>query len=130
MYPYQQYNRLMDIGSNQTYATMPPSSNYMTIVPIDGEASMSMYPVGPGNTVFLIDFNSNKLWIKSKDINGIPLQTQRYKLSPDVESQSNNKQTPESNYVTMENFNKLLTVVNTLSDNFDNLMKELSPNKQ
>lgn len=119
-------------NNGPSYLTSPPQSyNYMTIVPVDGETNMSMYPVGPGNTVFLIDFNTNKLWIKSKDVNGIPLPTQKYKLSPEIEMnavQNQNADKSANEYVTTEQFNKLLNVVTNLNNDFNNLMKELSPN--
>lgn len=49
-----------------------PQNNTITVVPVQGENGASMYPVAAGNTVFLIDFDQKKFWIKATDINCLP----------------------------------------------------------
>lgn len=50
----------------------PQQNNTITVVPVQGETGASMYPVAAGNTVFLIDFDQKKFWIKATDINCLP----------------------------------------------------------
>lgn len=131
--PYQQFPTNFNGMYNQQpmYATPPQQTqptNFMTIVPVDGESNMNTYPVAPGNTVFLIDFNSNKLWIKSKDNNGVPLPTQKFKLTQEPLGQ-NSAPNNQNNYVSMDKFNQLIGVVDNLNDKFTRLMNDLSPSK-
>lgn len=133
--PYQQFQTNFNGMYNQqpVYATPPQQiqpTNFLTIVPVDGESNMNTYPVAPGNSVFLIDFNANKLWIKSKDNNGVPLPTQKFKLIQERESLAQNLvPNNQNNYVPMDKFNQLLGVVDNLNDKFTQLMNDLSPSK-
>lgn len=55
----------------QQFPQQQQQSNII-VVPVQGENGASVYPVAAGNTVFLIDFNEKKFWIKATDINGFP----------------------------------------------------------
>lgn len=107
---------------NQYYGApqMPmnqPQSNSVMVVFVEGEAGARAYPVAAGNTVMLMDFNSNKFWLKSTDTTGMPQQLRTFEFKELIQQPA---QSPAG--VSREEFN-------SLSDKLDKLIAELGGNK-
>lgn len=96
-----------------------PMNNQIMVIPVQGENAVNMYPVAVGTTVFLIDFNAGKFWIKSNE-SGIPSQPRRFSFTEETQQIQNG-----SNLVGRDEFNQLAASVATMSQNFDKLVKEL-----
>ena len=88
-----------------------PSVNSIMTVFVSGESGASSYPVGAGNTVMLIDFDSKMFWIKSTDTNGVPQQLRRFNfVEQTAEKQANNEDAP----VTRKEFEELKQMLDDL----------------
>lgn len=93
-----------------------PSSNSVMVVFVEGEAGARSYPVAAGNTVMLMDFNSNKFWLKSTDTTGMPQQLRTFSFIEEIPKvESTIKTVP---VVTREEFD-------ALSQKIDKLISEL-----
>ena len=55
-----------------TYAQPQQVQQNILVVPVNGEVGAATYPVGAGNTVLLMDWNTHQFWIKSTDMSGVP----------------------------------------------------------
>lgn len=65
------------------------STSQLTIVNVKGEAGAMNYPVAAGNTVLLMDFDSNQFWLKSTAQNGSPMPMRYFSFvenTPKVET--------------------------------------------
>ena len=93
------------------------STNSVMVVFVDGEAGARSYPVAAGNTVMLMDFNSNNFWLKSTDTTGMPQQLRTFEFKEIIQQPA---QSPTG--VSREEFN-------SLSDKLDKLIAELGGNK-
>ena len=90
------------------------NNNSVMVVFVDGEPGARSYPVAAGNTVMLMDFNSNNFWLKSTDTTGMPQQLRTFEFK-EVTQQT----TQQINAgVTREEFN-------SLSEKLDKLIAEL-----
>lgn len=83
---------------------------------VQGEEAVNRYPVGIGNTVLLLDFNSGKFWIKTNP-NGFPQPPRSFEF----------KETTPTNFqnegaVSRDEFN-------SLSEKLDKLIAELGGGK-
>lgn len=91
-----------------------PSANSIMTVFVSGEAGAASYPVGAGNTVMLIDFDSKMFWIKSTDSNGVPLPLRRFDFDERVQAekpvQTNSADAP----VTRKEFEELKQMLDDL----------------
>ena len=67
---------------------------------VSGEGAAQMYPVKSGKTGILIDFDSNKFWVKSTKKNGMPEQMRRFSFTEDEYEENKSK------YVTTEDLKK------------------------
>lgn len=87
--PYQNNNFTQDAYGKQ-YVN-PQFRNDRGMIWVQGEAGAKAYPVAPGNTVMLMDSESDMFFIKSADQNGIPLPLRSfsYKELPAVSSTQN-----------------------------------------
>lgn len=92
-----------------------PSSNSVMVVFVEGEAGARSYPVAAGNTVMLMDFNSNKFWLKSTDTTGMPQHLRSFTFKEDTPVAAN---TNMANVVTREEFD-------ALNQKIDKLINEL-----
>lgn len=64
--------------------------NYMTVDVISGgDTAAANYYVMPGYTTVLIDFNEMKLFIKNKDVNGIPGPTRTFAMNENIQQPVN-----------------------------------------
>lgn len=67
---------------------------------VQGEAGAKAYPVAPGNSVLLMDSESDCFYIKSTDASGIPMPLRVFNYVEIVQTQQ--KETPESNIDTSQ----------------------------
>lgn len=72
------------------YQQPQQQNNTISVVTVQGEAGARIYPVGAGNTVFLIDFDNKKFWIKSTDTGGFPSRFAAFNFTEDVVQQQGN----------------------------------------
>ena len=104
-------------GAPQMSVTPQQNTNSVMVVFVDGEAGARSYPVAAGNTVMLMDFNSNNFWLKSTDTTGMPQQLRTFEFKELIQQPA---QSPAG--VSREEFN-------SLSDKLDKLIAELGGNK-
>ena len=91
-YTYPNYFGNDNIGNQ-----MPTfnSTSQLTIVNVKGEEGAMNYPVAAGNTVLLMDFDSNQFWLKSTAQNGSPMPMRYFSFvenTPKVETPDTNSQ--------------------------------------
>lgn len=102
---------------NYNYYQQPiynDTPNSMIAVFVNGDAGANAYPVASGNTVLLMDFNSNKFWLKSN-----PQGLRTFTFTEEV------KQPEIHESVTRDEFNNLSKSVSALADNVNKLLQEL-----
>lgn len=97
------------------------------IVWVQGEAGAKAYPVQPGNSILLMDSESEVFYIKSTDASGVPLPLRIFAYNEIVQSQPVQQSAPQTNetckYVTIDEFEELkrqieqLTARQTRKDN-------------
>ena len=110
-FPANQANQNMN-QSQQMFGNQMPQQNFgsfMTVL-VQGEAGANAYPVASGNTVMLMDFDSNKFWLKS-NVNGIPQRLRAFSFTEETQEQP---QAQQASGVSREEFNKLADSVNKL----------------
>ena len=76
-------------------------NNSVTVVTVQSEAGARIYPVAAGNTVFLIDFDAHKFWLKSTDANGMPSRFATFNFTEEIVQQN------QGDVVTRNEFNDL-----------------------
>lgn len=79
----------------------PQQNNTVTVATVQGEAGARIYPVAAGNTVFLVDFDAHKFWLKSTDVNGMPSRFAAFTFTEEVTPQV------QGDIVTRNEFNDL-----------------------
>ena len=97
------------------YQRQPVVTNHGGLIWVQGEAGAKGYPVEPGNTVLLMDSETDCFYIKSTDSSGIPspLRIFSYNEITNATNIPNNVKrdsTPE--YVTREEFEELKKMIN------------------
>lgn len=103
----------------QPQGALSTEGGFYTVL-INGESGAISYPVASGNTVLLMDFNSNKFWLKSTNVNGIPQQLRSFSFKEETpEIQNGNVG------VTRAEFTELSQNVTALAQNVSELIKEL-----
>jgi len=68
----------------QSYQPAQNNTGSFITVPVSGEAGAASYPVGAGNTVLLIDFESKAFWLKTTDVNGVPQPMRRFNFEEQI----------------------------------------------
>ena len=115
-YPYQdQLNQLRSANQMQSFQ-MPMSRPDPTGLNwVQGEAGAKSWFVNPGATVLLMDSETQRFYLKSADMNGVPaMRTFEYS---EVGAQKPQETPQTANFVTMEEFNEFKTeVMNKLSE--------------
>lgn len=96
---------------NQQVAEPP-----IIVIPVNGEQAARNYPVQRGRTIFLIDFNTRKFWIKSIKPNGLEDSCEGYTFTSDAQPQQPQiqNQIDFNNFVTRDEFNMLKTSLEEL----------------
>ena len=94
------FNTNFSQNFGQTVQT-PQVSN---VVYVNGEEGANNYPVAAGNTVLLLDFNSNHFWIKSTSPNGVlqPMRSFNFEETTPKREPAN-----AADYVTKKELNDL-----------------------
>lgn len=90
----------------------PQQNNNVMVVTVQGEAGARIYPVAAGNTVFLVDFDAHKFWLKSTDLNGMPSRFATFNFTEEI------VQPNQGDVVTRNEFNDLKKTI-------DNQFKQL-----
>lgn len=102
--PYPQYQYPVQ----QTVSNTPITTNNSAgIIWVQGEAGAKAYPVAPGNSVLLMDSESECFFIKSTDASGVPLPLRAFSYSEIVQTQQSHTQEPKEQYVTKTEFEEL-----------------------
>jgi len=106
-------------GYQQPAPAQTTTSSFYTVL-VNGEAGANAYPVASGNTVMLMDFNSNKFWLKTTNTNGIPQPLRSFNFKEEIQEIQNG--TPG---VTRDEFNTLSQNVSSLTESVNKLLKDL-----
>ena len=116
--PFYQPNYYSNPAQNRQYPQQyqqpiaQPQQSGNGLIWVQGEAGAKSYLVAPGNTVMLMDSESERFYIKSADASGMPLPlrvfayqelTQQCVQTPVVAEQAN-----PSNFITREEFEQRL----------------------
>lgn len=101
---YNYFNPMYPQQPNQNYQNnyIQPTQQtvYHPLTFVSGIEGAKAFIVNPNQTIYLIDSDSDKLFIKSADSNGrYTIQTKRI-VDVDIEA-------PKINYVTLDDFNAL-----------------------
>lgn len=107
---YQQQYPIQQTVSNTPITT---HSNNNGLIWVQGEAGAKAYPVAPGNSVLLMDSESECFYIKSTDASGVPMPLRSFTYTEVVQSQqvANEPKIDTSQYVTREEFNELKRMI-------------------
>lgn len=97
-YPWNNY------GTQNNVAQHATQSN--TINWVQGEAGAKAFMIAPGQSVLLMDSESNSFFIKSSDASGMPLPLRVFDY---VERTVTKSETASADYVTREEFEKRLS---------------------
>ena len=65
------------------------ATNMMSVVPITDAQTVRSYPVAANNTVFFIDFNNNRFYIKSTNEYGIQNPTRSFTFTEEIQQIQN-----------------------------------------
>lgn len=113
----QNYNPYMN--TQPTYV-QPQNTNSFYTVLVNGETGANAYPVASGNTVLLMDFEANKFWLKSTNVNGIPQQLRSFSFKEEIQEPQITNQS-----VSRDEFNALSQNVASLTNSINKLLKDL-----
>ncbi len=89
----------------QQFQSLQPQSN--GIIWVQGESGAKSFIVNPGQTVLLMDSESNVFYIKSSDNSGMPMPLRVF----DYKERVTQKPETSQNYITREEFEKRLAEV-------------------
>lgn len=117
------YNPVQQSYTAAPYQPQNPTNNSFYTVLVNGETGANAYPVASGNTVLLMDFNSNKFWLKTTNANGIPQPLRSFDFKEEIQEIQNG--TPG---VTRDEFNVLSQNVSSLTESVNKLLKDLGGN--
>lgn len=114
------YNGSQTIGYNSNNFLQPGQvqQSVPSVVYVNGEEGANNYPVAAGNTMLLMDFNSNQFWLKSTLPNGVtqPMRTFSFEeKTPRMEVFG------PGDYVTKKEFNDLKSY---LDNQFNSLRRQ------
>ena len=100
------------------YSPYQQSTNSASLVWVQGESGAKAYPVAPGNSVLLLDSESDRFFIKSSDASGMPLPLRVFTYSENAENATTSSISQNidlTDYVTREEFNTLVEKIAALS---------------
>lgn len=112
--PYQQqYPQVQQTISNTPITANQNTAN--SIIWVQGEAGAKAYPVAPGNSVLLMDSETECFYIKSTDSSGIPMPLRVFSYNEIVQTQQSQHQQSTTadteQYVTKSEFDELKKVI-------------------
>lgn len=90
-------------SSNYPYTPYQTQQTNNGIIWCQGLSGAKSYPVGPGQTVLLMDSEANVFYIKSADVSGMPMPLRIFDWKERIE-----KSDTAPNFVTREEFEKAI----------------------
>ena len=116
--PYTQIPNLQQapLPNQQQSAAQAPIQNELMLIIVKDDNAVQNYPVASGNTVMLMNYETQKFWIKSMT-NGISPTITEYEFKPTNEIQNPKNQ----EVVSREEFNNLSDNVSKLQKIIDDL---------
>ena len=105
-YPYQdQYNRPSVQAGVTPLPTQYAPQNDASMIWVQGEAGAKAFPVQNGRSVVLFDSETERFFIKTTDISGMPQPLRVYKYT---EATKEEKPADTSNFITREEFDEAI----------------------
>lgn len=99
------------------YSQMQPqNSGSIMMIQIQSDDEVNTYPVAAGTTVMLINFSTNKFWLKSTSTSGVPEPLRRFNFNEEITQPQTS-----ANAVSREEFE-------SLSQKIDKLIADLGGN--
>lgn len=117
--PYQQQYPQMQQTIQQATPIMSNSGSN-SIIWVQGEAGAKAYPVAPGNSVLLMDSESECFYIKSTDASGVPMPLRAFAYNEIVQTQ--HKEEPVSHDIDTSQF-----VTRNELDELRQMIEDLKP---
>ena len=117
--PYAQGQQMLQqapLPNQQQSAAQAPIQNELMLIIVKDDNAVQNYPVASGNTVMLMNYDTQKFWIKSMT-NGISPTITEYEFKPTNEIQNPKNQEA----VSREEFNNLSDNVSKLQKIIDDL---------
>ena len=117
--PYAQNQQMLQqapLPNQQQSAAQAPIQNELMLIIVKDDNAVQNYPVASGNTVMLMNYDTQKFWIKSMT-NGISPTITEYEFKPTNEIQNPKNQ----EVVSREEFNNLSDNVSKLQKIIDDL---------
>lgn len=102
------------------------------IIWVQGEAGAKAFPVQPGNSVLLMDSESECFYIKTTDASGVPLPLRTFAYNEIVQTQpvpQSQSEEPAPEYVTRAEFNEIKQLLEDIKASSRTTRKE-SRNEQ
>ena len=90
---------------------------------VQGEAGAKAYPVGPGESVLLMDSERDCFYIKSTDVSGVPMPLRTFTYTEVVQTQNvmhHENKMDSSQYVTRDEFEELKRMLQDRQSRRDN----------
>ncbi len=113
---------------------IPPVPQYNVtengIIWVQGESGAKSYPVQNGKNTVLFDSESERFFIKSVDINGIPQKLRIFEYHETVEDDSVKTSADMSNYITRDEFNAAIEKLMANPDNHYNNQNNNNQNRK
>ena len=114
-YPMAQYPTMYQpqYPAQQTISNTPITVNQQRnsgIIWVQGEAGAKAYPVGPGESVLLMDSERDCFYIKSTDVSGVPMPLRTFTYTEVVQTQNvmhHENKMDSSQYITRDEFEEL-----------------------
>ena len=110
----------------QTISNTPITVNQQRnsgIIWVQGEAGAKAYPVGPGESVLLMDSERDCFYIKSTDVSGVPMPLRTFTYTEVVQTQNvmhHENKMDSSQYVTRDEFEELKRMLQDRQSRRDN----------
>lgn len=92
---------------NYSYPWLQPQQAQSNINWVQGESGAKSFAVAPGQSVLLMDSESNVFYIKSSDASGMPLPLRTFEYTERAVKQDK----PTVDYITREEFEKRMEEV-------------------
>lgn len=91
------------------YQAQSQSQANNPIIWVQGEAGAKSYLIAPGQSVLLMDSESNCFYIKSSDVSGMPLPLRVFDYTERVVLKN---ETTQTDFITRDEFEKRLAEIN------------------
>lgn len=99
---YSYTNHLAQPVGTQPATTLTAQPQGTGIVWVQGEAGAKAYPVAAGNSMLLMDSESERFYIKSTDVSGMPMPLRTFNYKESLEADGEKKSVDMSNYITRD----------------------------